>query len=147
MSAAPVELEARPGHRLRLEVSTGTMAKPVLERVVTLFAARTGLAVDRLSEIVLALDALRERAPELVAADRLGLDLRIEPGCVDVGVGPLLAEPARRLLAEHELPAAGAVIAGTADEARLRDTTSREARLDLRFEGVAAAVPAPEPAG
>ena len=92
MSDAPVELAARRGHRLRLEVPTGAVAKPVLERVVTLFAARAGLPVDRLSDILLALDAVREHAPDLVVGERLGLDLHVVPGRVDVRVGPLRPE-------------------------------------------------------
>jgi serine/threonine-protein kinase RsbW len=119
-----------------VRVRNGPLVGAVLGRVVGMLAARAQCPIDRLDDAILLTDAVAAHAPVharnghvhvVVAADEDRLELR---------VGQLRPDGARRLLADGDLPGVGNVFDRIADEvhaASAPDGETGELVLRLNF--------------
>jgi hypothetical protein len=97
-------------HRLEL-------AGPVLNRVLATAAAHAELPLDRVGDVLLLGDELVARAPA-TADGSLRVSLRVEPGRLDVRVGPLADGSAEQVLKGADVAGLGNVLGRLADESR-----------------------------
>jgi serine/threonine-protein kinase RsbW len=110
--------------RIRLVVTPGPLAGPLVSRVVGIAASRADLPVDRLNDALLVADAIAAHAPAQLdgsADDKLEVSVRASEGRLEVRVGPLRPGGAKRLLGDSALPAIGNVIARLATRARVAE--------------------------
>jgi serine/threonine-protein kinase RsbW len=114
--------EAEPAEMPRMD-STGTemaidspeLVAPVLSRVISVLAARTGFSVDRLSDAMLLGDALSAAIPDGFPDGRTRLAVEDGDGTVDLRVGPMNEGAAERVRRELELPQVGGSLENLAD--------------------------------
>ena len=120
-----------------VRIRSGPLVGAVLGRVVGMLAARAQCPIDRLDDAILLTDAVAAHAPVharnshvvvVVAADDERLELR---------VGQLRRDGARRLLADGDLPGVGNVFDRVADDVQAGVGPDGEAgelvlRLDFR---------------
>lgn len=101
-------MSGRPAGLLRLR--RGDLGEPVLERVVGAMVARIDLPVDRLADAQLVGAALFAAAFRHSPEGVLCIELGVGDGGLDLGVGPLPAGAAAKVVAESALPGVGAVL-------------------------------------
>jgi hypothetical protein len=101
-------VSARPAGRLRLR--RDDLGEPVLERLVGAMAARIDLPVDRLADTRLIAAALVTSAFRHSPDGVLCVELGVGERGLDLGVGPLPAGEAAKVVAESALPGIGVVL-------------------------------------
>jgi serine/threonine-protein kinase RsbW len=87
-AAKGVEVGQPPGE-FTVAVSAGSLAAPVLGRVIAMLAARAGFSLEGISEAQLITDALAARAPSVVLGGLIQLGIDRSEGQLEVRVGPL----------------------------------------------------------
>ena len=86
--ASGVEVGQPPGE-FAIAVTAGSLAAPVLGRVIAMLAARAGFSLEGISEAQLVTDAVAARARGVVVGDLIQLGIDRREGQLDVRVGPL----------------------------------------------------------
>jgi serine/threonine-protein kinase RsbW len=102
-----------PGTEMAIE--SPDLVGPVLSRVISVLAARTGFSVDRLSDVMLLGDALSASIPEGFPSGPTRLAVEDGDGTIDVRVGPMSDGAAERVRRELELPQVGGSLENLAD--------------------------------
>ena len=102
------------------------LAGPVLNRVLATAAAHAELPLDRVGDVLLLGDELVARAPA-TADGSLRVELRVEPGRLDVRVGPLVDGAAQRALDAADVAGLGNVLGRLADETRAESDADGDA--------------------
>jgi serine/threonine-protein kinase RsbW len=111
-----------------ITVDAGSLAAPVISRVISIVAARANLSVDRLSDAVLLGDAISSYGPDVFLEGRVQITIDDEEGMIAVRIGPLGPGAAEQVRKAMELPAVGASLEKLADEVRVeRDGENTEA--------------------
>jgi serine/threonine-protein kinase RsbW len=112
----------------RIAVEAGSLATPVISRVISILAARANLSVDRLSDAVLLGDAISSHGPDHFPDGRVPIQIDEDEGTIAVRIGPLEDGAAEKILEAMELPAVGASLSKLADDVRVeRDDGAGEA--------------------
>jgi hypothetical protein len=127
-----------------LRVDAGPVGPPVLGRVVAMMLARADCPVDRLDDAMLVCDTISANAPAHSADGHVRFAIATQPGHLELRIGQLAREGARRLLADAELPGVGSVIEPIADSVRIESSPrdgSEELVIELGFEPALAAEP------
>lgn len=119
--------------RTRVTVATGTLAAPVLARLVGIHAARAGLTVDRLDDAVLVTDALADAAAETLPGGRLDVSIQSDAGRMELRFGPVAGGLGQRLLDSATLPGTGPIVRMLADEVHVRTGTGGRETLVVRI--------------
>jgi serine/threonine-protein kinase RsbW len=91
------EAEPPPGE-LRIAVSAGVLAAPVLGRVIAMLAARAGFSLEGVSEAQLVTDSLAAHVPRVLIGSRIMLGIDRPARELIIRVGPLEARGAERIL-------------------------------------------------
>ncbi len=81
-----------------LSIAAGTLAAPVLSRVVGLLAARSGFSVDRLADVQLLSDAIAAHAPGAFVGRHIHVGVDGEDAGLQLRVGPLEPGGAQRMI-------------------------------------------------
>ncbi|MEK6277411.1 MAG: ATP-binding protein [Actinomycetota bacterium] len=102
-----------PGTEMAIE--SPELVAPVLSRVISVLAARTGFSVDRLSDAMLLGDALSASIPEGFPAGPTRLAVEDGDGTIDVRVGPMSDGAAQRVRRQLDLPQVGGSLENLAD--------------------------------
>ncbi len=121
-SAVPSHHDA-PAPRVRplisesaiLDLAMGPSLAPVLRRVVSAVAAQGGLSVDRISDLLIIVDAVAAGARREMPDGRLRVAVTPSPGRVTVRLGPLPAGGAASLAEACRVPELGSVLDALAD--------------------------------
>ncbi|MBJ7454707.1 MAG: hypothetical protein JHC74_01495 [Thermoleophilia bacterium] len=124
-------MTGRPAGRLRLR--RDDLGEPVLERVVGAMAARVDLPVDRLADAQLVSAALVSSAFHLSPDGVLCVEFGAGPDGLGLGVGPLPAGAAARVISETTLPGVGSVLERLVDAWSVDTLESGEEMLRLRI--------------
>jgi serine/threonine-protein kinase RsbW len=94
---------------LSMDITPGTMVRPVLARVIGALAARAEFSVDRLADTVLLGDAVSTGQATDFTDGRVGITIKDGDGSLDVRVGPLIEGAGERLMSQMELPGHGSL--------------------------------------
>ena len=131
-------MSGRPAGLLRLR--RGDLGEPVLERVVGAMAARIDMPVDRLADAQLVSAALVATAFRHSPGGVLCIQLGVDEGGLDLGVGPLPAGAPASIVSESTLPGVGAVLERLVDGWSVDAVDSGDEILRLRIGADAPAV-------
>jgi serine/threonine-protein kinase RsbW len=116
-----------------IAVEAGSLAGPVISRVIAVLAARANLSVDRLSDAILLGDAISSNEPDNFPDGRVQIRIDEDEGMIAVRIGPLSAGAAERILKAMELPAVGASLEKLADEVRVEQDGEGTESLALKI--------------
>jgi serine/threonine-protein kinase RsbW len=83
------EQVAPPAGEAVVSVVAGSLAAPVISRVVSMLAARSGFSVDRLADVQLLSDALAAHAPDSFGGRHIHVGIVDGGGSLELRVGPL----------------------------------------------------------
>ncbi len=117
-----------------ISVPAGALLAPVLSRVISMFAARADLSVDKLSDAVLISDAISAQGPDGFPDGTARIAVKEEDGAFNVRVGPLGEGGGRRLLDGLQIPSLDASLEALADEVRVERANGGEL-LMMRIGG------------
>ncbi|MFN8122344.1 MAG: hypothetical protein U0237_07935 [Thermoleophilia bacterium] len=98
-----------------LDLAMGPSLAPVLRRVVSAVAAQGGLSVDRISDLLIIVDAVAAGARHEMPDGRLRVAVTPSPGRVTIRMGPLPAGGAASLAEACRVPELGSVLEALAD--------------------------------
>jgi anti-sigma regulatory factor (Ser/Thr protein kinase) len=110
----------------RIEINPGETLGPVLARVISMFAARANLTVDRVADAVLLSDAISAGSDGAFAGDVARIAVAEEDDAFEIRVGPLAPGGGRRLLEGMRLPEINASLETLAEEVSVIDEDGRE---------------------
>lgn len=140
MSGEPASSPASENKAV-LRVDTGPVGAPVLARVVAMMLARADCPVDKLDDALLICDTLAAHAPAHSSDGHVEFTIATRERSLQLRVGALVDDGAKRLLADAELPGIGNVLEPITDSVRIessRPDTADELVLELGFEPVLA---------
>jgi hypothetical protein len=120
------------GGSVSLRLATGPLAGPVLCRVVSMVLARAACPMDRLDDAMLVCDTLSAHAPTYAGDGHLAFTVTTREHGLELRVGELAEEGARRLVDDAAVPGVGNVLERVADELRIAPS-GRELVLGLSF--------------
>jgi len=129
------------GPGTEIAIDSGEMVAPVVSRIISVLAARTGFSVDRLSDAMLLGDALSATIPEGFPDGPTRLAIEDGNGIIDLRVGPMEAGAALRVRDQLELPEVGGSLENLADSIEV------ESGADGEFLLIAVRVAPAAPAG
>lgn len=121
-----------PVEGAKLTIGAPEMVAPVLGRVVGAMAARRQVTVDRISDAMLLTDAVAERAPLAFGDGDVSLSVFDDDGGIDLRIGPLPENAARKLVDGLAIPEVGGTLESLADELRVEGNGDGE-YLVVRF--------------
>jgi hypothetical protein len=130
------EIDSSAANSAFLRVGAGTLAGPLLTRVVGMMLARAECPVDRLDDAMLICDALGAHACAQSADGHIEFTVHTRGGSMELRVGALAAGGAQRLIQATSLPGVGAVLEPIADQVRVEKSATgpgEELVLDLGF--------------
>lgn len=125
-----------------LRLGAGPLAAPTLARVVAMMLARAGCPLDRLDDAMLICDALSAHASENASDGQVQFTVLTHNRGLELRVGALTPDGARRLVEQSALPGIGSVLEPIADNVRIEpsnDGHDDELVLDLVFSPVLSA--------
>ena len=117
-----------------VHVRSGPLVGAVLGRVVGMLAARAQCPIDRLDDAILLTDAVAAHAPVHVRNSHVHVVVAADDERLELRVGQLRPDGARRLLADGDLPGVGNVFDRVADDVQAGTAADGEAaELVLRL--------------
>jgi hypothetical protein len=102
-----------------LRLSAGSLAGPVLCRVVSMVLVRADWPVDRLDDALLVCDAIAAHAPAYVRDGRLAFTVASSARGVELHVEALAEQGARGLIQAATVPGVGNVLERMSNELRV----------------------------
>jgi serine/threonine-protein kinase RsbW len=116
-----------------IRVADERIVGPVIGRVLSVLAARSGFPVDRLSDAMLVSDALAAGAPAGFHDDDVRMMIEDGDGTIAVRVGPMQDGGAEQLRSKLEIPGLGATLEKLADDVSVdRGSDGEYFRLTMR---------------
>jgi serine/threonine-protein kinase RsbW len=116
-----------------IRVADGRIVGPVIGRVLSVLAARSGFPVDRLSDAMLVSDALAAGAAAGFKDDEVRMVIEDGDGSIAVRVGPMEDGGAEQLRSKLEIPGLGATLEKLADDVSVdRGSDGEYFRLTMR---------------
>ena len=106
---------------------------PVLTRVIGMLAARAQCPIDRLDDALLVADAVAAHGPDFTLDGTVLIALAASEGALELTVGGLEPQGARRLLAAADLPGVGNLLERVADAVETRDDGEGGEALYIRL--------------
>jgi hypothetical protein len=128
--------DASPANEAVVHVRSGPLVGAVLGRVVGMLAARAQCPIDRLDDAILLTDAVAAHAPVHARNSHVHVVVAADDERLELRVGQLRPDGARRLLADGDLPGVGNVFDRVADDVRAgtaADGDAAELVLRLNF--------------
>jgi serine/threonine-protein kinase RsbW len=120
-----------------LRVSSGPLAGPVLTRLVSMVLARANCPIDRLDDAMLVCDTVSAHAPAHASDGRLAFTVATDAHGLELRVGGLAEQGARRLVQDAALPGVGNVLERVVDELGFEpghDSPAEELVLQMCFQ-------------
>lgn len=101
-----------------VDVASGSLAGPVLTRVVAAMGARAGLTLDRVNDARLVVEALVAHGRPYLTDGHLRMRVTSAAGCLTLRLGSLAVGGAEALVSDATLPPLGSVLGRLSDEVR-----------------------------
>jgi hypothetical protein len=126
--------EASTSNEAVVRIRSGPLVSAVLGRVVGMLAARAQCPIDRLDDAILLTDAVAAHAPVHARNSHVHVVVAADDERLELRVGQLRPDGARRLLADGDLPGVGNVFDRVADDVQAGTSADGEAgELVLRL--------------
>jgi hypothetical protein len=126
--------EASTSNEAVVRIRSGPLVSAVLGRVVGMLAARAQCPIDRLDDAILLTDAVAAHAPVHARNSHVHVVVAADDERLELRVGQLRPDGARRLLADGDLPGVGNVFDRVADDVHAGTSADGEAgELVLRL--------------
>jgi serine/threonine-protein kinase RsbW len=93
-----------------MNISPISLARTVLPRLVSAFAARAHFSTDRISDAQLLADALVAHALAAISGNRLSIGVNVEPRDLELRIAPLEIGRGQGLIGESQIDGLGRVI-------------------------------------
>ena len=123
-----------PRNEATMHVRNTPLLGPVLTRVIGMLAARAQCPIDRLDDAILLSDAVAAHAPVHARNSHVHVVVAADDERLELRVGQLRPDGARRLLADGDLPGVGNVFDRVADDVQAGTAADGEAgELVLRL--------------
>jgi serine/threonine-protein kinase RsbW len=113
--AEPPDTPDVESHGAEMAIDSPELVAPVLSRVISVLAARSGFSVERLSDAMLLGDALSASIPDNFDNGSTKLVVEDGDGTIDVRVGPMKDGAGDRVREDLELPGIGGSLENLAD--------------------------------
>jgi len=110
----------------RMVVRNGPLLGPVLARVIGMLAARAQAPIDKLDDALLVADTVAAHGPDYARNGHVTVGLTTSEGTLEMTIGALEPDGARRLLSDADLPGVGNVLERVADEVSVREDDEGE---------------------
>lgn len=134
MSESAARGEHSYSNTAALRVAVGPLAAPLVCRVVSIVAARADCPVDRLDDALLICDAIGAHAVDHVPNGHLDVTVQARHDGLQLRIGPLRREGARRVISDADVPGIGNVLEQVADGLSVEDLPDGEILvIDLGF--------------
>jgi len=88
-----------PQSDVELKVAPSSLARAVLPRVLSVFAARAYFSIDRISDVQLVADVLAAKASDSISGGYLDVGVSVAPRNLELRIGPLQRGQGESLLA------------------------------------------------
>jgi hypothetical protein len=129
--------DATASNEAVVRIRSGPLVGAVLGRVVGMLAARAQCPIDRLDDAILLTDAVAAHAPVHARNSHVHVVVTADDERLELRVGELRPDGARRLLADGDLPGVGNVFDRVADDVQTGtepggDTGELVLRLNFR---------------
>jgi serine/threonine-protein kinase RsbW len=94
----PAIFEAELGKCVGITIAPASLARAIVPRLLSVFAARAHFRTDRIADLELVADALTAHVPDSIHGRHLSIAIKAEPHDLEVRIAPLHAGGAERLL-------------------------------------------------
>jgi len=101
---------ATPPLAMEMSIAPASLARTILPRLLSVFAARAHFTTDRLADVQLVADALAAHVPGSITGGHLSLGASVEPHDLELRIAPLRAGCANQLIADSALDGLAPVI-------------------------------------
>jgi serine/threonine-protein kinase RsbW len=112
----PTIIDGELAGAIEISIAPSSLARTILPRLLSMFAARAHFTTDRIADIQLVADALAAHVPESISGSHLSLGVRVEPHELELRIAPLRTGCAHELIAESALGGLTPVIEQLTDE-------------------------------
>jgi serine/threonine-protein kinase RsbW len=119
------EVDPPPGE-LSIAVSSGSLAAPVLGRIIAMLGARAGFSLEGISEAELVTDALATHAPKAIVGNKIQLGIDRSEGRLVVRVGPFEDGGAQRVIEASALGDLPPVLERLTEQSRVESSADGE---------------------
>jgi serine/threonine-protein kinase RsbW len=120
-----LDLEPPPGE-LKMMISTGVLAAPVLGRVITMLASRAGFSLEGVSEAQIVTDSLAAHVPRVLVGSKIMLGIDRPDRALLVRVGPLETGGAEKILEASALGDLPPILERLTKDRRIESAEHRE---------------------
>ena len=117
----------------QMRVRNGPLLGPVLTRVIGMLAARAQCPIDRLDDALLVADAVAAHSPDFARDGSVLVSLSATEGSLELTVGGLEPDGAKRLLDAADLPGVGNLLERVADAVETREDGQGGEALYIRL--------------
>jgi serine/threonine-protein kinase RsbW len=109
-SEPSIFVDGEPTMGMEITIAPAPLARTILPRLLSVFAARAHFTTDRLADAQLVADALAARAPGSISGTRLSIAISVEPRDLELRIAPLRSGRAEELILDPSLAGLGPVI-------------------------------------
>jgi serine/threonine-protein kinase RsbW len=134
-SALPAIIDVELAGAIEISIAPSSLARTILPRLLSTFAARAHFTTDRIADVQLVADALAAHVPESISGSHLSLGIRVEPHDLELRIAPLRAGGAHELIADSAVDGLAPVIEQLTDEQQVAavGASSEAEMLSLRL--------------
>jgi serine/threonine-protein kinase RsbW len=106
----PAIVDAELPGAVEMSIAPASLARTILPRLLSVFAARAHFTTDRVADVQLVADALAAHVPGSITGGHLNLGASVEPHDLELRIAPLRAGCANQLIADSALDGLAPVI-------------------------------------
>jgi len=118
LELAPI-VEAELASTMQITIAPAPLARTVLPRMLSMFAARAHFSTDRIADLQLVADALVAHVPGSISGSHLSVAIHVQPRDIELRIAPLRAGCAGQLILDSALAGLAPVIDRLTDHQRV----------------------------
>jgi len=122
----PPIVEADPATTMQITIAPAPLARTILPRTLSMFAARAHFRTDRIADLQLVADALVAHVPGSISGSHLSVAIHVQPRDIELRVAPLRAGHAGKLILDSALAGLAPVIDRLTDHQRVATVGSSD---------------------
>jgi len=115
----PPIVEAELATTMQITIAPAPLARTILPRMLSMFAARAHFSTDRIADLQLVADALVAHVPGSISGSHLSVAIHAQPRDIELRIAPLRAGRADQLILDSALAGLAPVIDTLTDDHRI----------------------------